>query len=302
MDRAWWQRWEAELDGERISESAIAEMRAQPGFHDAMWRSIRGALRLNDDDPALHDLIADSSSMFLGLVALHLDATGGLTHRRLREVAGIEGALSAGRVSALLMRMQMIGYIRAARDHAPGTPKPYRPTPRMIAAFRARYRLDLEAIEAMAPDMADLLSRYDDPESFRTFTGILGACTLRAVRAPRPGKHVLEPVGVNRAGGQVLISLLDAAAEAAGRFPAAGPAPVSISALARRFRVSRTQILRILRQAEAAGLFIRGGKEGEGVVQPLLVETFEALYAESYVGLAASAHRALRGQAAVEAA
>jgi DNA-binding GntR family transcriptional regulator len=39
--------------------------------------------------------------------------------------------------------------------------------------------------------------------------------------------------------------------------------PLSIAALARRFRVSRTHVLRLIRDAESAGLLIRLGEKGE---------------------------------------
>ncbi|MEO8115474.1 MAG: hypothetical protein ABI655_13895 [Phenylobacterium sp.] len=277
-------------------------MRAQPGFHAALEHSMRGALRLNDSEPIYHRMMSDSACMLLGMTALYLDATGGLSHQRLRDVAGISGVLSAGRVSALLMRLQMIGWVSAARDRLPGSPKLYRPTPQMIAAFQAQYRLDLESIRAMAPDMAELLTRYDRPEGFRAFMRIFGEAALRAVRGGPAEPEPILAIGIRRAGALVLIALLDAAATEAGHFPATGHARVSISALSRRFRVSRTHVLKILREAVAARFFTHGATEGEGVVQPALLEAFEQVYAVIYIGLAASAHLALGDQPAAAAA
>lgn len=302
MDSRWWKLWEAELGNDRASAPAIAAMRAQPGFHKALEHSLRGALRLSDGEPAYHRMMSDTASGFMGMSALYLDATGGLYHQRLREIAGISGVLSAGRVSALLMRMQMIGYVYAARDRTPGVPKIYRPTPGMTAAFRTRYRLDLESIQFMTPDMAILLERYDRPEGFAAFMRTFGEVALDAVRRHPTGPEPILAIGLRRAGAIVLMALLDSAAAEAGHFPAAGPVRVSIAGLAKRFRVSRTQILKILRQAAEAGFFAPGATEADGEVLPALVDAFEQVYAVAFIGLAASAHVALGDRAAVEAA
>lgn len=302
VESDWRRFWEAELEDQQIPEAELAAMRAQPGFHAAMEHSLRGSLRFSDGEPVYHRMMSDTACMLLGVVALYLDATGGLTHRRLREVAGISGVLSAGRVSALLMRMQMIGYVHAAPYLGPPAPKRYWPTAQMTAAFQARYRLDFEAVQMMRPEIGELLDRYDQPEGFRAFMRVYGEALLRMALHPQGRPEPMVVIANRRAGVMVLLALLDAAAAEAGRFPAAGHARVSIAALAKRFRVSRTHVLKILRQAVAAGFFTRGATEGEGEVQPALVEAFERGYASVFIGVAGCAHRALRDQVAVEAA
>ena len=42
--------------------------------------------------------------------------------------------------------------------------------------------------------------------------------------------------------------------------------PLSIEELSRRFRVSRTRVLRLIRDAESAGLLSRTGERGEHIV------------------------------------
>ncbi|MEO8113743.1 MAG: hypothetical protein ABI655_05150 [Phenylobacterium sp.] len=303
VDASWWGRWDAEMQAETVSAEAIAHMRAKPRFHDAMQNALRGISGHNADHPAFRRLVADLGILVLGVIALYLDATGGLTHRRLRDLAGSGGMLSAGRASALLMRMQMIGWVAAVRDHPRGAAKLYRPTPQMIAAFQTRYRLELESIQMMAPDAAELLARYDQPEGFRAFMAEYGGAMLRGLARPRPPVNALMAIGNRRGGALVLAALGDAASEAAGYFPAPGPVKVSVAAFARRFGVSRTHVVSILREAAAAGFYRPGGvTEGEGEVLPTLAEAASHLYAEGFISVAGCAYRALGDRAAVAAA
>lgn len=307
MDFAWWRRWEPVLDGGQAPWATVGEMRAQPGFHEALAQAMGRFLRLVDGDEEFSRTMPDFESLLLGGLVLYLDATSGLTHRRLREVAGLRGMLSGGRISALLMRMQMIGFVKAAGDHRPGTQKIYRPTPRMTGAFRVWVIAMLESIQVMAPGTQALLRPLAEPEGFGAFMAVLGKRIVDSVvevldEPDNERLAAITAIGARRGGSQVLYILMMAAAEAAGHFPATGPAQVSVSALAVRCRVSRTQILKILRRAEAGALIARTGAEGEVEVLPALVDSVAEVYAGIFVGMAASAHRALSGLATVEAA
>ncbi|MEO8115011.1 MAG: hypothetical protein ABI655_11550 [Phenylobacterium sp.] len=302
VDFAWWRRCDAEVQAEVVSAKAIAWMRAQPGFNAAVRNSLGGGFSHNDHHPAFKRLAVDMGSLMLGVIALHLDATGGLTHRRLRSLAGNSGIVSAGRASALLMRMQMIGWVSAARDLPPGVPKLYRPTPQMIAAFQAKYRLELESIQLMAPDAGELLAWYDQPEGFRAFMAEYGVLVLRDLARPRPPVNSLLEIAGRRAGVLVLSALGIAAAEAADGSPAPAPVRISLAGLSRRFGVSRTQVAAILRDAAAAGYIRRLEAEGEAEVLPALVEAGAQVYAEGCISVAACAYRALRDRAVTEAA
>ncbi|MEO8115480.1 MAG: hypothetical protein ABI655_13925 [Phenylobacterium sp.] len=298
-DSTWWRCWT--LGQGEITSSAIALVRAHPGFHEAMRYSLQGSLRFSDGEPMLCSLMVDNGGFLMAGTALYLDADGGLTHRRLQEVAGIPGILSAGRISALLLRMQMIDFVQAPSQHMPGTPKIYRPTARLTAAFRKRARLELEAVQLMSPEMDELLARFDEPDGLRRLMRLAGHM-IHVTSHPRPELASILAIGSRRAGILLLYALLDATADAAGHFPATGPVRVSISALAKRFRLSRTHIRRVLREAEATGLFTSGAAEGEGEVQPALLEAIEIMYAGVFVGVANAAYLALGDQADAEVA
>ena len=80
-------------------------------------------------------------------------------------------------------------------------------------------------------------------------------------------------------------------AAAAEVFPPVGEARVSVSSLARRYEVSRSHVLTVLREAEDMGLIMRLG-EGRWRLEPLLGEVFRTFYAVMYLGVIKAARAA----------
>ena len=72
--------------------------------------------------------------------------------KRLRELSGKSGIVSAGTATAVLLRLQMIGYVTRA-EASNGHSRPYKPTAAMEAAFRDRMRIEFEA-RKMSPEMS----------------------------------------------------------------------------------------------------------------------------------------------------
>jgi len=215
-ESAWWRWWKPGQE-EPLDDATLSSARAQPGFHDALRHSLAGGLRLCDGDAELHRFLVDNGVVVLCGVVLYLDATGGLTHRRLRDLSGIKGILSGGRISALLMRIQMIGYIRAVSPHTPGAVKLYRPTQKMMAAMKTRFRLELEAVTLMAPELEHLLDRYDGPDGLGAMAVTLGEATIAAAKRPLPQMKDIVEIGFRRAGNLLMCALVMAAADAQGR-------------------------------------------------------------------------------------
>nr|QQZ50136.1 hypothetical protein JKL49_26830 [Phenylobacterium glaciei] len=154
-----------------------------------MRSSVRGAVAYYDAAPALHRDVKDVSRFLLGVLALYLDATGGLTHRRLRELSGKSGILSAGTATAVLLRLQLIGYVTRT-DAANGHSRPYKPTPAMEAAFRGRMRIEFEALTHLTDETAEMLARFDEPAVFSMLMAMMGASRCRRLdrrtRTSRP--------------------------------------------------------------------------------------------------------------------
>src|SRR5690242_7761717 len=113
------ERWEREV-GE-TSDDLIAAVRSHPRFGEALHHSVTKAIDHITIDPQLHGTFRDLGHVMLASLALFMDATGGLTHRRLRDLSANSGALSSGRAAALLLRLQFIGYVKGAPDHKNGS-------------------------------------------------------------------------------------------------------------------------------------------------------------------------------------
>jgi DNA-binding Lrp family transcriptional regulator len=70
--------------------------------------------------------------------------------------------------------------------------------------------------------------------------------------------------------------------------------PISISAMARRFKVSRPHVLKLIREAEAGKLIERTGEQGERIlIAERLAEGAQNLYAAVYLFLAACGREAI---------
>src|ERR1700753_1491958 len=130
------ERWEREL-GETSAE-LVASVRSHPRFGEAVRHSVTRAIEHITVDPLLHSTFRDLGHVMLASLALFMDATGGLTHRRLRDLSANSGALSSGRAAAVLLRLQFIGYVSGASDHKNGSTRIYVPTDKMKSAYRRR--------------------------------------------------------------------------------------------------------------------------------------------------------------------
>ncbi len=173
--------WHAAVQPDYIPPEVLATVRSHPGFPMALHQSVTGALALSDEGVGLHSALKDIGKFVLGIVALYLDATGGLSHRRLRTLSGGGGFASAGRATAVLLRLRSIGYVD--RDRSTGSLR-YVPNVRMRDAFRDRFRLELEAFRQVAPELAPVLLRFDEPAMFSGFMAEMGTLALGAAVRP----------------------------------------------------------------------------------------------------------------------
>ena len=261
------ERWEREVGGGALTDDLVAQVRSHPRFGEALKNSVDRAIAHVAADPLLHRNFRDLGHVMLASLALHLDATGGLTHRRLRELSAGSGALSSGRATALLLHLQVIGYVNAAPDHRNGSTRLYVPTGRMKDAYRRRLLIDLESIAMIEPELCRLTANFDDA-AFRAYMAAMGEF-LRTL-GPRYHPDLKEfDALANRHSGVLAIYMLVQAAWRSGPFPQPGEARISASAMATRLDVSRMHVQRLLRAAEAAGFIRRTGSESVMVTQLL---------------------------------
>lgn len=259
---------------------------AHPQFDTAMRHSVRSALDYFHTNPVLHRNVKDVGRLILGVVALYLDATGGLTHRRLRTLSGQTGVISAGTATAVLFRMRTIGYVVRDEAGGAGVPRRYRPTPEMIQTFHDRMKIELDSAAMLVPEVAPICDRLGEPRVFAAVFTALGREAIVAASQPRAELDVLNRLAVRSAGMLVFYDLLAAADDGVGPFGGPGEVEISVSALARKYEISRSHVLSLLRDLEAAEFVRRAGRDGRWALLPALGESLRKFFGVVYLGMA----------------
>lgn len=284
--------WDAATRHPRIPDDALQEMRAQPRFSEAARFAAAASLDLLDHDPLMSRALKDVGRVVLGMIALYLDAMGGMTLSKLQAFLVEMRLTSPGRAAAILIQLRLIGYVAPAAIQPDRRARVYEPTPRMRTAFQAHFRKDLEALCFMEPEAAPALARFGDPQIFNPFIARFGQGLIDAAKVhdrSRPGLDLFS----QRNAGLTILTDLSLAGEAGDTFPPEGPIHFSVSGLSRRFGVSRPHVLKLLRDAERAGFLTRDAEEGRGLLEPQLREQIANYYATTFIGIAACAHSAL---------
>jgi transposase-like protein len=268
-----------------LSAAAIDEIRRHPDFLAAMRRAAAGFVALRQHHRLAGWLLSDRALAILHHVALCMDAQGdeddpraGLTPSRFKAFCSERGYCSPGRAAAILAIMRASGMLHATSSAVDRRVVRLRPTERLREAARARLTVQLEAFSPLRPSLADASTRLGcrtfEREYYRAFAAMLN-----------PDLGVMEHIAdlqpfIERDAGMLILFALLAGAEEAGDGADAPLAELSIAALARRLGTSRAQVLRVVREAESAGLIARTGPRSSTVqLAPLLVELLETFFA-----------------------
>lgn len=271
-----------------VSEEKIAALCARPGYADASRALIQQAQALAKKNTVFHANFRDIGRMVLGTLALYLHATGGLTHRRLCELSREGGKMSAGRASAVLLRLRMIGYVKPSDQRSDGSARLYVPTEKMIAAYAARTALELEVLAKIEPELAPFMAFWERDRNaalfalYRQFGERLLYATANAREDLRPFENF-----ITRDAGMLMFYAMLAAADRGGDFPQAGTFNISLAEMSRRFGVSRTHAMRFFRDAEKAGFLARDARGDLTRVTPELCRSFSAYSATVQISIMA---------------
>lgn len=269
----------------RRADARIPVLMSHPRFHEAMEISTRGILDMYHGNRLLNRLMNDRGRVIFGLLCYYLacspDENGvGLTVTRIADMCEETQLCSRGRAKALITLMRWAGYVEASPSDGAANrrQRPLVPTARMSNEYLRRWQTMLTAVSRFDPIADDALARLNE-------VGFLGALVRNQGDRYRAGFRLLEHspqmqvLAERDAGVLIAISLYNSGAEG-DTYPPSQPVPVPVAALARQFDVSRAHVLKMLREAEDAGL-IRRLPGHQGAVQllpPLLsgVEYFMA--------------------------
>ena len=282
--------------GARLSPPALEALRAHPRFLEATELSVRAALVLQDTSALNTPHLKDGGRFFAGLLALHLHATGGLTLASLREACAMTGITSRGRVLAILAGLRVIGFIEPALREGDARVQFYRPTAGMVEAFRARIGVELQGAALVSEVAARAAARFEDEAFFYALVTRIG----EFLTLPSLLRDAVEsPISIfsDRMAGTIILYALLAGGEPGDSFPPEGPVRMSIAGLASRFKVSRTHVLRLFRDAEKRG-FLRRDPEGvTGWLLPALRREAELMFQVAYAILIGASEDALQDAA-----
>ena len=246
-----------------LTPQALAALRAHPRFPEALRASAEGLIALHRRNRVMSWFLSDRPLSLIGhaVIYLHLegredDPLSGLTPSRFRNFCRTNGLCSPGRASAILAFMRLTGHIEAVPYPGDRRVTQLRPSEKLMEIARARLARQFPVIALLRPDIAPAIHALGDPDFETALFRALGTWFISGSRIldHAPSLHLFA----GRDAGMLILYSLMLAGGSDGQPVSLAPLPVSISALAKQFQVSRTHVLRLLRDAEAAGLLTRG--------------------------------------------
>lgn len=237
-----------------FSAEGLASLRAHPALvkaGDAVAEANVQALGELDDE--MRWMMADLGRVSLcGMLAIQDVFPAGATAAGLMAGAASSKVCSRGRVVAFLQYGQAKGRIHIPNGPEPWTQRRLQVSGLFHAPIKRMMELRLRAMSLIAPELLEAADRFESPGFYQGFLASLG---LMMSTAPDIFQGPRTPITVfmERHGGMDILRDLTR-----GQPPDRGRllenSPLSRSGLARRNNVSRTQVMRLLADAEAQGL------------------------------------------------
>lgn len=269
-----------------------ANVKSRPG-HAAVIRGHYAAWMIPQSESAVGRSLRHISHYISAIWVFYLHASpGGITFSALSDLLGASGMASARRARPMLIYLQFIGYIEPA-PAGDGRVKRWRPTAKMEAAFSRRMADDLAGMVGLDADIDALARRFDEHAVFARFMLAMGEIAKASFAAYVPDADSLDLFSQRTAGLALMAELL-LGGDPQGDFPPVGPVRYSLAGLARRNKVSRMHVRRLLADAEKAG-FLRQTVEGEAVISATLARAAEHLFAYTVLNYSYCARAALEG-------
>jgi len=240
-------RWDVE---DVIPDAMYARLYANPDFPRAVRTLSRNMLEAAARDRAFDGIAKDGGRYVATEWALYLDATGGLTLPRLKEICAASGILSPGRARAVLLLLRYLRYVEMVHDQSRDGPALYRPTTALIDAWRLMTRQRMTASRILEPALDRVIERLDDPKVLETVFRLQGGGMFHVATTIDQSNRFLN-IFLHRHAGMQLLHTIVMSADPDDEIP---PVPITIATIARRLNVSRTHVKRVLSAAEKAGL------------------------------------------------
>jgi hypothetical protein len=270
-----------------ISASQYAELRAQPALPRAAAEFAASLIDTYQGNTLLNALLCDRGRVMLGLYVLYLEALPfpgneerggeavGATLGTVQSLCRETGLCSVGRVASVLAAMRFGGYIAVRTDPLDHRRRILAPTEKLVEVSRQHWTQQFTAMVLIFPGAAPVPARLRSREFRTAFLRELGVPYFAGFRV-LGHVPVLEVLAESNAGLLLLSSLwLRQLASESQPVPAM---PISVSALAQRFCVSRAHVRNMLAAAASRGLLAREHGSDNVFVLPALTEALLQFY------------------------
>ena len=176
--------------------------------------------------------------------------------------------------------MRFGGYAVPRADPADHRRRILVPTPKLIAAHHRQWVRQFEAMAPVFPNAAPVPARLEDRTYRTAFLHQLGTHYFAGCRI-LDHVPVLKRLAESNAGLLMMSSLV--LRQLTGDGASGGMVPISISALARCFCVSRAHVRNMLAVSESAGLLTRSRGSDSVFVLPALTEAITQFYGVRFI-------------------
>jgi len=277
--------------GSNFAKEAVQAVRAHPAFSQAAREVAQGFVEHYQGNRLLNTIVNDRGRMLVGYFSIYLHFFGlpgehapGLTVSRMKKLCSDLGICSGGRAETMLILMRMFGHLETAPSAADRRTRYLVPSKRLLESVQVRWLMQFKAMAPVLPEIAPAIAAVRRPDFTAALIRRLAERFLAGLRIIEhsPG---FELFADRNAGVMIAYSLL-LAGERGDTFPPQKPVRLSISAVARRFGVSRVHVRTLLRDAEEQGYLRRSGAaEGEVLLLPRLTDATLDFIASAFLYL-----------------
>jgi len=269
-----------------LSAEAVAALRTHPLLSNAVRAAAGAFVAITRRPPAI---ITDLGRLLIGNLALYLhysrdpaDPSSGLSAGRMKELCAEQKVCSKGRALAVMALMRNAGDLVPATCQVDQRLRLLVPTEKLINRCRQYWEAIFRGIAVVIPGRSDAIAALQSEAVLAAFLQEFGGYFCAGMRMFKL-EAGLTPFAQRNAALAILFSLLVASEQNGG---AGSPATVriSIAELARRFGVSRPQVVRVLDKAVEASLVERSAPDGLHVtVLPRLQSMTQDFYVTAFL-------------------
>lgn len=261
-------------DGPVIDRAAVDTLVRHPEIDRAVTISAKTIVEMHRGHWVMNRLVSDRGRFVLATMMTELHFRegkgGGFTAARLRDLAIAQRVCSPGRVTAFIAAMRLVGFLRPAPS-ADRRVKRLVPTAQFIDLQRERMAGMFLARAVVRPH--DDTAALDDPW---VLGGMMSFMLRRYVQGFRLGIEVPELRNVMDRDVGIPLTLCVVLDDLEGR-------KSNIAPLARRFSVSRSHVLTVIRELAAENLIEQSGARGGFRGTPLLMAAVRRMFATAYL-------------------